>query len=90
MHESDLVKNIPCKPTNITTLGFAFFGVKEGFPGSSILQSSLNIAYNEKDPLIRLRAQQIPRHNIQKRLSLFLFCFCFCIYFDNEDCSCMS
>jgi len=63
MHESDLVKNIPCKPTNITTLVFPFFGVKEGFPGSSILQSSLNIAYIVSHPSIR--AQQMPKHNIQ-------------------------
>ena len=36
---------IPCKPTNITTLVFPFFGVKDGFPGSNILHSSLNIAW---------------------------------------------
>lgn len=36
---------LPCKPTNMITLVFPFFGVNEGFPGSSILQSSLKMAW---------------------------------------------
>lgn len=44
--------NIPCNPTNMTTLVFPFFGVKEGFPGSNISQSSLKMAYKKKNLLI--------------------------------------
>lgn len=44
---SSEIENIPCRPTNITTLVFPFFGVKEGFPVSNILQSSLKIAWKK-------------------------------------------
>ena len=52
--ENNLTADIPCKPTNMITLVFPFFGVKDGFPGSSILHNSLNTAYiRRKENLLK-------------------------------------
>lgn len=47
------------------TLVFPFLGMKVGFPGSNILQSSLNIACNKKQQEIETNKYHYHRHIIK-------------------------